>query len=72
MDLSNPAAIISSIVIGVIGMGLFIYGKKQVSIPALVAGVVLCVFPYFVTSVLLMWGVTAACLGGLYFVNKAA
>lgn len=70
MDLSNPAALISSILIGVIGMGLFIYGKKQQSLPPLFAGVVLCVFPYFVASVVLMWIITAGCLGGLYVMGR--
>jgi phosphate/sulfate permease len=72
MDLSNPASLISSIVIGIIGMGLFIYGKKQTSIPSLLTGIVLCVFPYFVSSVLLMWAITAACLGGLYYFARQA
>lgn len=70
MDLSNPAALISSILIGVIGMGLFVYGKKQQSLPPLLAGVMLCVFPYFVASVMLMWLITAGCLGGLYVAGR--
>lgn len=72
MNLSNPAALISSLVIGIVGMGLFVYGKKQTSIPSLLTGVVLCIFPYFVSSVLLMWAITAACLGGLYYLVRYA
>lgn len=58
---------LSGLFIGLVGMALFIYGKKQADLKCLVTGVVLCVFPYFVTSVLLMWAITGACLGGLYW-----
>ena len=37
-----------------IGIGYFIYGKKQQRVAALFAGVALCVFPYFVSSVILL------------------
>ncbi len=37
-----------------IGMGYFIYGKKQRRAVALFAGVALCIFPYFVSSVILL------------------
>ncbi len=33
-----------------IGTGYFIYGKKQRRAPALLAGVALCLFPYFLTN----------------------
>jgi hypothetical protein len=66
MDLSNPGALFSGLIIGAIGMGLFIYGKKQQHIPSLLAGVGMCVFPYFVSSLLVMWALAALCLGGLY------
>ena len=41
------------------------------NLKCLVTGVVLCVFPYFVTSVILMWVITAACVGGLYWWMKS-
>ena len=66
MDFSHPWALFSGLLIGLIGMAVFIYGKKQTDLKCLGVGVVLCVFPYFVTSLLLMWGLTVACLGLLY------
>lgn len=66
MDFGNPWSLLSGLFVGLLGMVLFMYGKKQQNLKCLGAGVVLCVFPYFVTSVLVMWGITAACLGGLY------
>lgn len=44
-------------VIGTLGFALFIYGKKRADIPSLVLGVVLMVYPYFVSS--LAWNIAA-------------
>lgn len=66
MDFGDPWSLVSGLFIGLLGMAMFIYGKKQADIKCLITGVVLCVFPYFVTSVILMWVITAACFGGLY------
>ena len=41
-------------VFGSIGMGYFVYGKKQARAIALLSGIGLCVFPYFVSNVYLM------------------
>lgn len=70
MDLDHPGALYSSLIIGLIGMGLFMYGKKQPSARCLLAGIGLCVFPYFVSSVVLMWGVTAATIAALVFTRE--
>lgn len=70
MDLSNPWTLFSGLIIGCLGMVLFIYGKKQTNMKCLVTGGVLCVFPYFVTSLVVMWLITGACLGGLYFASR--
>lgn len=59
MDLGNPWTLISGLVIGLVGMVLFMYGKREQNLRALGAGVVLCVYPYFVASVVLMWVVFA-------------
>ena len=37
-------------VTGVIGMGYFVYGKKQSRPVPLVAGLILMVYPYFIDS----------------------
>jgi len=39
---------------GSIGMGYFIYGKKQQNLTALVAGIALMALPYFVSNGLLV------------------
>lgn len=70
MDLDHPAAFFSAILIGLIGTVLFIYGRKQQSVRCLLAGAALCIFPYFITSVAVMWAVTGGCLGGLYYLSR--
>lgn len=44
--------LVASIVLGIIGSGYFMYGKKAHHPVALVSGVLLCVFPYFIDSFL--------------------
>ena len=41
-----------SVVAGAIGMGYFIYGKRQAKYVPMISGVLLCVYPYFVESLL--------------------
>ncbi|MCC6678424.1 MAG: hypothetical protein IT436_14910 [Phycisphaerales bacterium] len=72
MDISNPWALFSGVVIGLIGMVLFMHGRKQASPRCLLTGGVLCLFPYFVSSLILMWLITGACLGGLYLASRNA
>ncbi len=43
-------SLIVGIVAGAIGLGYFIYGKRQAKYVPMIAGVLLCVFPYFVES----------------------
>jgi hypothetical protein len=40
------------LIAGAIGMGYFIYGKRQLKIVPMVAGVLLCIYPYFLDSLL--------------------
>ena len=40
------------VVAGAIGMGYFIYGKRQAKYVPMIAGALLCVYPYFVESLL--------------------
>jgi hypothetical protein len=41
------------VIAGAVGMGYFIYGKRQSKLVPMVAGVLLCVYPYLVDS--LFW-----------------
>jgi hypothetical protein len=39
---------------GAFGFGFFIYGKKQKAIVPLCTGIVLCIFPYFMSNVYML------------------
>jgi hypothetical protein len=45
-------SLLFGVVAGAIGLGYFIYGKRQVKIVPMVAGALLCVYPYFVDNLL--------------------
>lgn len=42
--------LVASVFLGIIGSAYFLYGKKAHNPVALIAGVLLCVFPYFLDS----------------------
>ncbi|MDA8160761.1 MAG: hypothetical protein M0T76_08575 [Desulfobacteraceae bacterium] len=47
----NVTLLFIGLIFGSLGMGYIAYGRKQGHLPALLAGVGLCAFPYFVNSV---------------------
>ncbi len=69
MDLDGNS-LLASLIIGVVGLAVFVYGKKQGRFPHLVAGIALMAYPYFVTNVLLMGGIAVTLLAGLYAVVR--
>ena len=70
MDFSSPSVLFSGLLISAIGMGMFIYGKKSQDVKSLGLGVAMCAFPYFVSSLLLMWALAGLCLAGAYFLPR--
>jgi hypothetical protein len=46
--------ILLSVILGAIGLGYIVYGRKQMHGMALVSGILLCLFPYFVSSIWLI------------------
>lgn len=64
MDLNlNGNSLLVSLLIGCVGFVCFAYGKKQQRFPQMIAGVVLCVYPYFVSNLMLMAAIAVAILG---------
>jgi hypothetical protein len=51
------AQLLWGLLFGSIGLGYFIYGKKQRAIVPLICGLALMVFPYFVSNALLLVGI---------------
>jgi hypothetical protein len=48
--MDNSASLLWGLLFGSIGIGYFVYGKRQRRGIALLSGIVLIVFPYFVSS----------------------
>lgn len=55
--------------IGLIGLGLLSYGRKQLRFPHIVVGLILIVYPYFVGNLIVIAVIAAVLLGGLTFVS---
>ena len=54
---------------GSIGLGFFVYGRRQKTVVPLVCGVALMIFPYFVSSTMLLVILGLALIAIPYFVR---
>ena len=63
----NTAELLWGLLFGSIGLGFFIYGKKQQAIVPLVCGLALMIYPYFVTNSLLLVAIGMALVALPYF-----
>ena len=52
--MSSTAFLLWTVLFSSLGMGYFVYGKKQGKASALLGGVALMVYPYLVSNVLLL------------------
>jgi hypothetical protein len=59
-------AILLSMLIGTVGFGFFLYGKKQRRIPQIVGGIAMMVYPYFIPDLILMGGIALVVLAGMW------
>jgi hypothetical protein len=50
----NESLLLWGLLFGSIGLGFFVYGKKQRSVVPLVCGLALMAFPYFVSNTILV------------------
>ncbi len=65
----NEAWLLWGLLFGSVGLGFFLYGKKQRAVVPLVCGLALMIFPYFVSSTLLLVVVGVVLIGIPYFVR---
>lgn len=66
----NASLLLWGVLFGSLGLGYFIYGKKQGAVMPLVCGLVLMVFPYFVSSTWLLVAVGAVLAALPYFFRR--
>ncbi len=50
----STSSLLWGLIFGSIGFGFFVYGKKQGEVIPLLCGLALMIFPYFVSSTLLL------------------
>jgi hypothetical protein len=65
----SPAALFIGLIAGVVGTAYFIYGKKQTKLVPMLCGAMLCVYPWFVQSVLWLSIVGLALMAAPFFVD---
>jgi hypothetical protein len=56
----NSWSILLGVLLGAIGVGYNIYGRRQMHAMALISGILLCIFPYFVPNIWLCLLIAAA------------
>ena len=54
---------------GSVGLGFFVYGKKQKAVVPMVCGLVLMIFPYFIANTILLVAIGVALIALPYFVR---
>jgi hypothetical protein len=67
--MSDEASILWSMLFGSIGVGFFIYGRRQRRLVPFISGCALCVVPYFVDGTLAMVALCVAFIALPYFVS---
>ncbi|MBC7773663.1 MAG: hypothetical protein H7210_14305 [Pyrinomonadaceae bacterium] len=70
MDFGDPWKLISALVIGLIGFMVLNHGRKEGEVKVLATGLLLCIYPYFVASLLMLWLVFAVIVGGAVAISK--
>jgi hypothetical protein len=65
MDIS-PWGLFANIVVSAVGLGFFLYGRKQRRWPQLVTGLILMIYPYFVSGAFTMLAIAAGLLAALW------
>jgi len=65
----EPWTLFFSFLFGTFGVGYFLYGKKQSKLVPLICGIVLMIFPYFVSNRFAIVGIGIGIMLVAYFVR---
>ena len=66
---ASSSLLLLGLLFGSIGLGFFIYGRKQASVVPLVCGLLLMVVPYFISNTLLLFALGAVLVVLPYFIR---
>jgi hypothetical protein len=69
-NILNAHYLVASLIWGSVGLGLFIYGKKQQSMLPLFGGLLIIGVSYFIDSALYMSLAAIALLAGVYWLKR--
>ena len=65
----DTTSLLWGLLFGSVGLGFFIYGKRQKAVVPLVCGLVLMVFPYFISNTIVLIAIGVALMALPYFVR---
>jgi hypothetical protein len=65
----DTSSLLWGLVFGSIGLGFFVYGRRQRTVVPLVCGIALMIFPYFVSDTILLVVLGVALIAIPYFVR---
>ena len=65
----STSSLLWGLLFGSVGLGFFVYGRKQKVVVPLVCGLVLMVFPYFISNTILLVAIGVALMAVPYFVR---
>ena len=68
-EMDSTAVLLWGLLFGAIGFGFFLYGKKQKAVVPLIAGIALCVVPYFIVNVYILVTVGVVLMAIPFFVR---
>jgi hypothetical protein len=63
----SASSLLVAVVAGALGVGYFVYGKKEAEPVPMLAGAGLCIVPYFIDNLLVLILVCAALLAAPFF-----
>ena len=67
--MDSTAVLLWGLLFGSIGFGFFLYGKKQKAVVPIIAGIALCVVPYFIANVYILVTVGVVLMAIPFFVR---
>jgi hypothetical protein len=65
----DTSSLLWGLLFGSIGLGFFVYGRRQKTVVPLVSGLALMIFPYFVSNTILLVTIGIALIAIPYFVR---
>jgi hypothetical protein len=68
-EMDSTAVLLWGLLFGSIGFGFFLYGRKQKAVVPLIAGIALCVAPYFIANVYILVTVGVVLMAIPFFVR---